>query len=61
MLKGCKHYFTMYGVMLCAINSYLQKLFTQIDAQQQKTIPIVVKQNHIELQNNIQKNQTYQG
>ena len=61
MLKGCKHYFTMYGMMLCAINSYLQKLFTQIDAQRQKAIPIIVKQTHIQLHQNIQKNQTYQG
>ena len=61
MLKGSKHYFTMFGMMLYAINIYLQKFFTQIDAQRQKSIPIVVKLNHIQLQTNIQKNQTYQG
>ncbi len=61
MLKGCKHYFTMFGMMVCAINTYLLKFFTQIDAQQRKSIPIIVKLNHIQLQNNIEKNQTYQG
>jgi len=61
MLKGCKHYFTMFGMMLSAINSYLLKFFTQIDAQRQKSIPITVKQHYITLHHNVQKNQTYQG
>jgi hypothetical protein len=61
MLKGCKNYFTFYGIMLFTLNSWLQKLFVQLLAQLQKSIPVTVKKNHIQLHVNILKNQTYEG
>ncbi len=61
MLKGCKHYFTMFGMMFCAINSRLLRLLSQFDAQQRKMIPVVVRQHYIIQHSNVQKNQTYQG
>jgi hypothetical protein len=61
MLKGCKNYFTLYGIMLFALNSRLRKLFVQLLAQQQKSIPVTVKRTHIQLHENILKNQTYEG
>ena len=61
MLKGCKHYFTMFGIMLSAINTMLLKLLSQLDAQQRKRIPVVVRQHYIIQHSNVQKNQTYQG
>ncbi len=61
MLKGCKHYFTLYGIMLFALNATLQRLLSQIAAQQRKSIPVTVKVNRIQLHENPPKNQTYEG
>ena len=61
MLKGCKHYFTLYGVMLFAVNRGLQKLLVLLLSQQRKSIPVTVKRTRIQLHENLPKNQTYEG
>ncbi len=61
MLKGCKHYFTMYGMLLSTINGILRKRLTQLAAQLAKSIAVTVVQKHILLHWNVEKNQTYQG
>lgn len=61
MIKGCKHYFSMFGMMLSAININLKKLFNQICEQFKKHIPIQIKLLDTQLQQILQKNQTYQG
>ena len=61
MIKGCKHYFSMFGMMISTINDTLNKFLNQICEQNRKSIPIQIQLTHIQLQNNLQKNQTYQG
>lgn len=61
MIKGCKHYFTMFGMMLCAINTAIMKFFSQIFEQLKKYIPIQITLANKQLQQTLQKNQTYQG
>ncbi|MCH9814107.1 MAG: hypothetical protein K0U47_09220 [Epsilonproteobacteria bacterium] len=61
MLKGCKHYFTMFGVMLSTINMDLKKLFTKACEQLRKSIFIQIDLTCTQLKLNLQKNQTYQG
>lgn len=61
MLKGCKHYFSMFGMMISTINNTLLKFLNQIQAQDEKSIPIQIHFAKIQHQTNSQKNQTYQG
>jgi hypothetical protein len=61
MLKGCKHYFSMFGMMISTINDTLNKFLNQICEQNRKSIPIQMKLFHGQLQQILQKNQTYQG
>lgn len=61
MIKGCKHYFTMFGIMMMAINRLLVKLFSRIDEQDKKVIPIHIRLVHAQLQTTLQKNQKTRG
>lgn len=61
MIKGCKHYFSMFGMMLSTINNTLNKFLNQICEQNRKSIPIQINLAHNQLQQILQKNQTYQG
>jgi hypothetical protein len=61
MIKGCKHYFSMFGMLISTINITLNKFLNQICEQNRKSIPIQIKLTHTELEQNLQKNQTYQG
>jgi len=61
MLKGCKHYFSMFGMMISTLNDTLNKFLNQIFEQQKKSIPIQINFAKTQLQKNLQKNQTYQG
>ena len=61
MLKGCKHYFSMFGMMISTINDTLNKFLNQICEQNRKSIPIQINLADKQLQQILQKNQTYQG
>jgi len=61
MLKGCKHYFSMFGILISAINETLLKFLNQICEQNRKSIPIHIHFAKTNIQQNSQKNQTYQG
>jgi hypothetical protein len=61
MIKGCKHYFSMFGMLISAVNAALNKFLNQICEQNRKSIPIRIELTHTQLQINLQKNQTYQG
>ncbi len=61
MLKGCKHYFSMFGMMISTINDTLNKFLNQICEQNRKSIPIQINLANKQLQQILQKNQTYQG
>ncbi len=61
MLKGCKHYFSMFGMMISTINDTLNKFLNQVCEQNRKSIPIKIELAKTQLQKNLQKNQTYQG
>ncbi len=60
MIKGCKHYFTMFGIMRSSINMALTKFYSQITELSKYAILIEIKliqtYNHT-----LEKNQTYQG
>jgi len=61
MLKGCKHYFSMFGMMISTLNNTLNKFLNQICEQNRKSIPIKTHFAQTLYQTNSQKNQTYQG
>ncbi len=61
MLKGCKHYFSMFGMMISTLNETLNKFLNQICEQKRKSIPIQINFAKTQIQTNLQKNQTYQG
>ncbi len=61
MIKGCKHYFSMFGMMLWSVNVSIQKTFNQVYQQIKKSIAAEIKLNHIQQYFTLQKNQTYQG
>jgi len=61
MLKGCKHYFSMFGMLISTINNTLLKFLNQIQAQDEKSIPIQIQLAKTLYQTKLQKNQTYQG
>ncbi len=61
MIKGCKHYFSMFGMLISAINETLLKFLNQICEQNRKSIPIEIYFAKTQHQINSQKNQTYQG
>ncbi len=60
MIKGCKHYFTMFGIMRSTINIKLTQFYSQMIELSKYAIPIKVK--IVETYNQkLEKNQTYQG
>jgi len=61
MIKGCKHYFSMFGMLIFTINAILNKFLNKICEQNRKSIPIQIELTHTQLQQNYKKNQTYQG
>jgi len=61
MIKGCKHYFSMFGMLIFTINAVLNKFLNQIYEQNRKSIPIRIELTHRQLEQNYKKNQTYQG
>ena len=61
MLKGCKHYFTMFGMLASAINIALHRLFALIETLRHSDIAVIVRDNRTQLQHRIEKNQIYQG
>ncbi len=61
MLKGCKHYFTMFGMLASAINSALHRLFALIETLRHSDIAVIVRYNRTQLQHRIEKKQIYQG
>ena len=61
MLKGCKHYFSMFGMMISTINETLTKFLNRNCEQNRKSIPIQINLANNQLQKILQKNQTYQG
>ena len=61
MIKGCKHYFSMFGMMIFTINSALSKLYNRICEQNRKYIKVQIDTTHTQLKQILQKNQTYQG
>ncbi len=61
MIKGCKHYFSMFGMMIFTINDALNKFLNRICEQNRKSIPIAIKLTNNQLQQKTEKNQTYQG
>ncbi len=60
MLKGCKHYFTMFGILLFSINLEINKFLSRISEQTKKSIFAKEHLNTLEIQNSINKQQTYQ-
>ena len=61
MLKGCKHYFSMFGMLLSTINETLLKFLNQMCEQMKKSLPIEINLAKTQYQKNLEKNQTYQG
>ncbi len=61
MIKGCKHYFSMFGMMIFTINRALGNFFNRICEQIRKHIDVLTKIIHTQLEQNFKKNQTYQG
>lgn len=61
MIKGCKHYFSMFGMLIAAINETLLKFLNQIHAQDEKSIPIHIELAKTLYQTKNQTNQKYQG
>ncbi len=61
MIKGCKQYFSMFGMMISTINDTLNKFLNQICEQNRKSIPIYIDFIHRQSQQILQKNKTYQG
>ncbi len=61
MIKGCKHYFSMFGMMIFTINRALSKLYNRFCEQIKKYISVQIKMTHIQLEQILKKNQTYQG
>ena len=61
MIKGCKHYFSMFGMLIQSINTTLQKFFNTITQQIKKSIYIKIDYKHTQSKYIFQKNQTYQG
>jgi hypothetical protein len=61
MIKGCKHYFSMFGMMIFTINRALSSFFNRIYEQIKKHIDVLAKIIHTQLEQNFKKNQTYQG
>lgn len=51
----------MFGMMISTINDTLNKFLNQICEQNRKSIPIQMKLADNQLQQILQKNQTYQG
>ncbi len=47
MIKGCKHYFSMFGIMFMTANRTLQQLFNKIISQIKKSINIKIDYNYI--------------
>ncbi len=60
MLKGCKHYFTMFGMFLHSINLEISKFLSRINEQTKKSIFAKKHLNILEIQSSINKQQTYQ-
>jgi len=60
MIKGCKHYFSLFGMMLCTANHMLQKFFNSIKAQIEKSIDIAMDYSFIVEKYIVQKNKIYQ-
>ncbi|HIP02460.1 MAG TPA: hypothetical protein EYH01_10165 [Campylobacterales bacterium] len=61
MLKGCKQYFSMFGMMISTLNETLNQFLNQICEQNRKSIPIKIEFAQTQLQKILRKNQTYQG
>ena len=61
MIKGCKHYFSMFGMMIFTINKALGNFFNCICEQIKKHIDVLVKMTQTQLEQILKKNQTYQG
>ena len=61
MLKGCKHYFSMFGMLLSTINETLLKFLNQMCEQMKKSLPIEINLAKTQYQEKLEKNQTYQG
>ena len=61
MIKGCKHYFSMFGIMISTLNETLNQFLNQICEQNRKSIPIKIELTQTQLQRNSKQNQTYQG
>lgn len=61
MIKGCKHYFSMFGMMIFTINRALGNFFNRICEQIKKHIDVLVKMTQTQLEQILKKNQTYQG
>ncbi len=60
MIKGCKNYFTLFGMMITSINILLHKIFTQILAYIQLHTSIIKYTLNFELRSTLRKNQIYQ-
>ncbi len=60
MIKGCKHYFSMFGILLCVVNVQIQKFFASIFAYEKDLYMLNQKiYVHIE-KKSVNQNQIYQ-
>ncbi len=59
MIRGCKNYFTLFGMMVTSINTLLHKFFTQISTYLTLYADIVKYNLNFELQYILQQNQIY--
>ena len=61
MIKGSKHYFSMFGMMISTINETLKQFLNQIHEQHKKSLPIKITIAQTKLSQKIEQNQKYQG